>query len=104
MVYDATAKFISKDPLASHHTHSGHGGMMAVANIADGRIAFCYFIRCGLRLATGRMILRRASAIRLYVCKTRKGPIDMNLAVISDWCGTHVKSAIPETRRILFAG
>ena len=76
-----TAKPITKDPLASHHTHSGHGGMMAVANIADGTIAFCCFIRCGLRLATGLTVLCRASVIRLYVCKKRRGPNDMNLAV-----------------------
>ena len=76
-----TAKFITKDPLASHHTHSGHGGMMAIANIADGTMDFCCLIRCGLRLATGWMVSCRASAIHLYVCKTWKGPIDMNLAV-----------------------
>ena len=78
-----TAELITKDPLASHHTHSGHGGMMAVANIADGTMDFCCLIRCGLRLATGWMVSCRASAIRLYVCKTWKGPIDMNLAVMS---------------------
>ena len=39
------------------------------------------FIRCGLRLATGQTVLYRASATRLYVCKKRRGPIDMNLAV-----------------------
>ena len=76
-----TAKFTTKDPLASHHTHSGHDGMMAIANIADGTMDFCCLIRCGLRLATGWMVSCRASAIRLYVCKTWKGPIDMNLAV-----------------------
>ena len=56
---------------------------MAVANIADGTMDFCCLIRCGLRLATGWMVSCRASAIRLYVCKTWKGPIDMNLAVFS---------------------
>ena len=62
--------------------------MMAVANIADGTMNFCWLIRFGLRLATGWMVSCRASAIRLYVCKTWKGPIDMNLAVsgVEDGC------------------
>ena len=63
-----TAKFTTKDPLASHHTHSGHGGIIAVANIADGTIAFFCVIRCGLRLATGQTVsIPRISTLKLIV-------------------------------------
>ena len=69
-------------PLSSHHIHGGHGVMMAVANKVDGMIDLRCFICCGLRLATGQKILCRALATRLYVCKKRRGPIDMNVAVV----------------------
>ena len=38
-----TADFITEHPLISHHTRSGHGGMMAVENTADGTIAYRCF-------------------------------------------------------------